>query len=51
MNRPLDEGLETARSIRVLFIDAIVVKVRYWQVRNKPIYVVRIVGLAEVLSR
>ena len=34
MNRPLDEVYP------VLFIDAIVVKVRDGQVRNKPIYVV-----------
>jgi putative transposase len=34
MNRPLDEVY------RVIFIDAIVVKVRDGQVRNKPIYVV-----------
>ena len=35
MNRPLDEG-----RFLVIFIDAIVVKVRDGQVRNKPIYVV-----------
>ena len=34
MNRPLDEVYP------VIFIDAIVVKVRDGQVRNKPIYVV-----------
>ena len=33
MNRPLDEVYP------VIFIDAIVVKVRDGQVRNKPIYV------------
>jgi putative transposase len=34
MNRPLDEVYP------VIFVDAIVVKVRDGQVRNKPIYVV-----------
>jgi putative transposase len=45
MSRPLDEGrvLANVRNRQVypvLFIDAIVVKVRDGQVRNKPIYVV-----------
>jgi hypothetical protein len=43
-NRPLD------RVYPVIFIDAIVVKVRDGQVRNKPMYLARIPGSVWIMS-